>query len=362
MTEFDLPLFEGIARNHVEWALRFFRMADVEVGMRLIEEGETDPTLLCVVHGELDIKTGDTPLGTADAGSIVGEMALFGTGQRMASVEARSKARILLLDRPGYTKLRDTNSPVALALEHFALEQLMQRLSDTSDAIAELAHGKQATAVVPQRGFFSAVRNLFGVGGPRRAPEVDPVKVMQATPFFSDALPDALAQIGDRMAPQAWSAGSFLCTEGTIGQEMYLLADGQVEVLISTGDERAEQLATLEPGDAFGMIALLDSRPRMASVVSRTPVTVLALGLTDWQDLVGANTPGGSAMRVAMIRCVSDQLAFANAQLAQLDLSRHLMDTLPGIRLAEAHMEAHGKQLTPAVPPDRPPAKPQPRR
>lgn len=355
MTEYELPLFEGVPRDHVEWALRLFRLVDAEYGMRLIEEGEEDPTLLCVVEGELVISTGDTELGLAEPGDMVGEMALFGEGQRMASVETTTNSRLLLLDRASYEKLRAVGSPVARAIETFALEQLMQRLSDTSDAIAELADGTPAAAVTPQKGFVAAVRSLFGSGGPRRVPEVDPVEVLQRVPFFVDAPEEALLEIAGRVTAQAYAAGSFLCTEGTIGQEMYLLVDGAAEVIITTEGDRVEQLATLEPGDAFGMIALLDSRPRMASVVSREQVVVLVLGLTDWQDLVAADTPGGSAMRVAMIRSVSDQLAYANAQLSQLDIERQREQQPPLKRLyqANAHLEAHGRQLTPAHTPRR---------
>ncbi len=350
MTEYELPLFEGIPGEHVAWALRFFRLVEVDYGMRIIEEGEEDPTLLCVVDGALHIKTGDLLLGEAGPGDVVGEMALFGAGQRMASVEAVTSTRMLVLDRDGYRQLRGVGSPVAMAIENLALEQLMQRLSDTSDAIAELAEGTPAAVVVPQKGFFAAVQGLFGAGGPRPAGAIDPVHVLRSSGFFRDASDEAIAEIGARMAAQAWSAGSFLCTEGTIGHEMFVLAEGAVQVVISTGGERVEQLATLQPGDAFGMIALLDSRPRMASVVSTAPVTVLVLGLVDWQDLVNVNSQGGSTMRVAMIRTVSDQLSLANAQLAQLELSRQIEGNLERLYRANAHMEAYSKQLTPVEP------------
>lgn len=347
----SLRLFEGLPSQPVAEALAHFREVEVDYGTRLIEEGEIDQTLLCVVQGELVIRTGDTVLATAGPGDLVGEMALFGEGQRMASVEATTLSRLLLLDRAGYEELRAARSPVARQLESYALEQLMQRLSDTSDAIAELSEGTPAKAVTPPGGFFAAVRALFGSGGPRAAVELDVKSVLRKTPFFVDASDQALAEVAEHLRPEAWDGGSFLCTEGSRGQEMYLLAEGLVEVIISTDGERVEQLATLEPGDAFGMIALLDSRPRMASVVARRPVTVLSLRLEAWQDLVGARSPGGSAMRVAMIRCLSDQLAFANAQLSQLDLTRRL-EVGPLLR-ASAGLEAYSAQMTPAIPLER---------
>jgi len=352
MRENELPLFEGLPEEHVDWALRFFRLVDVDFGMRLIEEGEEDPTLLCVLEGELEIRTGDTLLGVAKPGDIVGEMALFGEGLRMASVETNTNSRLLLLDRSGYQQLRNVASPVSRALEAFALEQLMQRLATTSDAIANLSEGTPAAVVTPQKGFFSSVKALFGSGGPYKVRNVDIAAVLRKVPFFVDAPDEALAEVAECMTVAGYASGSFLCTEGTIGQEMYILAEGLVEVIISTEGDRVEQLATLEPGDAFGMIALLDSRPRMASVVAKEPVTVLVLRLEQWQDLVASFSPGGSAMRVAMIRCVSDQLAFANAQLTQLEIVRHIEETRPlkPLFMAEAHMEAHGRTLTPAEP------------
>ena len=351
----ELPLFTGLTNYHVGLAMPRFREVEVDFGTRIIEEGETDSTLLCVLEGNLEIRTGDTVLAHATPGDLVGEMALFGEGQRMASVEAASPARLLLLDRQGYERLRESENPVARQLEIYALEQLMQRLSDTSDAIAELSEGTPVRSVTPAQGFFATVRRLFGAGGTQEAPALDPVAILRKIPFFVDAPREALEEVGARTAGASYGAGSFLCTEGTIGQEMYLLAEGLVEVIISTEGDRVERLATLEPGDAFGMIALLDSRPRMASVVTRSSVTALVLGLEAWQDLVAAETPGGSAMRVAMIRCLSDQLAFANAQLTQLDLVRQVRagGSLLPLLMASAGLEAYSKALTPRVLPER---------
>lgn len=351
MRAYDLPLFKDIPREHVDWALRLFRQVQVDHGLALIEEGEIDATLLCVLEGELEIRTGQTLLARVSEGEVVGEMGLFGEGLRMASVEALTNCELLLLDLENYEVLRAAGSPVARALENLALEVLMQRLSDTSDRIADLAEGTSAQVVAPAKGFFASVRTLFGAGGPRRVPQMNAAAVLRRVPFFADATEDAIVEIANRTVARAYSEGSFLCTEGSIGQEMYILAEGTVEVIISTEGDKVSRLATLEPGDAFGMIALLDSRPRMASVVSSVPTTVLVLGLMDWQDLTGSDSLGGSAMRVAMIRCVSDQLAFANAQLMQQEMTKKIEEEgrVQALMMANASLEAHGRHLTPVA-------------
>ena len=62
--------------------------------------------------------------------------------------------------------------------------------------------------------------------------------------------------------------------EGEHGQDMFVVAAGRLRVLKSGGGND-EELATLEPGDSFGEIALLDSGPRSASVVAITASTLL---------------------------------------------------------------------------------------
>jgi CRP-like cAMP-binding protein len=65
-----------------------------------------------------------------------------------------------------------------------------------------------------------------------------------------------------------------IITEGGHGQDMFVVAAGKLKV-VKSGGGADEELATLEPGDSFGEIALLDSGPRSASVVAITASTLL---------------------------------------------------------------------------------------
>ena len=317
-----LPIFSNLTEEVVQSALVHFRPADVEFGMQLMEEGESDTTMICVVHGELEIKTGDTLLGTAGPGDVVGEMALFGYGMRMATVEALTNAELLLLYREGYWALRDSGNPVGAAVEMLALKSLMQRLTATSDRIADLADGDVASSGQPPKSFFRRVAGLFGGGGRRNITSLDHLAILQGAPFFKDSPATGLQELAAHISGVEFSPGEFVCREGELGEEMFIVAEGLLDVLINTGDDRVEPLATLEPGDAFGMLALLDDRPRMASCVARSQVACLALNKVHWAQMIDARTPAGSTLRGALIRCLSDQLAFANASLSQLDLTK----------------------------------------
>src|ERR1019366_9805039 len=68
-------------------------------------------------------------------------------------------------------------------------------------------------------------------------------------------------------------SGRLLCEQGTIGREFFLIVEGQASV-----KRNNRKVATLGPGQYFGELALLDRRPRSASVISDTDMTLLVLG------------------------------------------------------------------------------------
>ena len=104
---------------------------------------------------------------------------------------------------------------------------------------------------------------------------------------------------------------------------MFIVASGLVDVVVATTGGKMELLATLEPGDAFGMCSLIQSQhPRMASCIAREKTTCLALNKMKWAELVPYADIVGSVVRVGVIRALADSVAHANAQLSMLDLQR----------------------------------------
>jgi CRP-like cAMP-binding protein len=67
-------------------------------------------------------------------------------------------------------------------------------------------------------------------------------------------------------------AGTVLTEQGTAGRECFVIIEGQADVKI--GNRR---VALLGPGDIVGEMALLESEPRTATVVTKTPARVLVM-------------------------------------------------------------------------------------
>ena len=89
--------------------------------------------------------------------------------------------------------------------------------------------------------------------------------------------------------------GRLLCEQGTIGREFFLILSGQASV-----KRNNRKVATLGPGQYFGELALLDRRPRSASVTSDTDMTLLVLGQRQFNGVLDSVPPLSRKLLSAM--------------------------------------------------------------
>ena len=100
-------------------------------------------------------------------------------------------------------------------------------------------------------------------------------------PLFKGLSKRQLRRISSLMTRIDRPAGQVLTREGEQGSEFFIVLEGEVEV---RQGERV--IATRRPGDYVGEIALLDKRPRTASVVATTPVSVEVLSRREFVSLL----------------------------------------------------------------------------
>ena len=98
-------------------------------------------------------------------------------------------------------------------------------------------------------------------------------------PFFADVGAIAIADIVGHLRSRSYPAGATVIHEGAVGDSMFFIVTGEVEVRIGS------RTRTLRDGNFFGEMALLDRKPRSADVVTVTPCTVLVLNVADFYQL-----------------------------------------------------------------------------
>jgi CRP-like cAMP-binding protein len=87
--------------------------------------------------------------------------------------------------------------------------------------------------------------------------------------LFSRLTKGQLSRLASLVTTIDVPAGRVLAQEGSAGNEFIVIIDGEADVV---RDEKV--ITTRGPGDFFGEIALLLDRPRTASVVAKTAMTI----------------------------------------------------------------------------------------
>jgi CRP/FNR family cyclic AMP-dependent transcriptional regulator len=101
--------------------------------------------------------------------------------------------------------------------------------------------------------------------------------------------------------------GKRLARQGALGEEFLLIVDGSARV-----ERDGKPIARLDAGDFFGEMSLIDGKPRSASVIADTPVTLLVVDSRSFRSLLDG-VPG---LRRKISVSLCERLRAADAALA----------------------------------------------
>jgi serine/threonine-protein kinase len=128
-----------------------------------------------------------------------------------------------------------------------------------------------------------------------RATQPDPAKRYQSITEMRDAM-RAFLHGGLHLPRKTFAAGEIIFREGDKGDAAYMIVAGRCRAFRSV-DGVDETLAMMEPGDAFGEMALILFEPRAATVVALDDVTVLVLDQTTMNEGLGLSGWTGALVR-----------------------------------------------------------------
>jgi CRP-like cAMP-binding protein len=117
----------------------------------------------------------------------------------------------------------------------------------------------------------------------------DRTELLRSVPLFRGLTDKDLYEIAELLIERRFRARATVFEEGTVGEYMYVIREGQVKISKMSDDGREKILEIFGPGDFFGEMALLDQAPRSASVKSSTDCVLLALSRNDFMALLRRN-------------------------------------------------------------------------
>ena len=107
---------------------------------------------------------------------------------------------------------------------------------------------------------------------------------LEEVPVLSTLTPYERSKIADALETHKFPAGTTIIKEGDKGDAFYFLESGEADAYKSGS---TAPVKAYTKGDFFGELALLNDKPRAASVVARNEVKVASLGTTAFQRLLG---------------------------------------------------------------------------
>ena len=95
-----------------------------------------------------------------------------------------------------------------------------------------------------------------------------------------------------RVSSAYYAPGDYIFRQGAPAMNFYVIEKGEAEVLRRTEEDDSEEILTvLGPSDFFGEMALIDNRPRSASVRARTALEVVVMGSNVFSEISTSLAP-----------------------------------------------------------------------
>jgi CRP-like cAMP-binding protein len=118
---------------------------------------------------------------------------------------------------------------------------------------------------------------MFG----NRKKAVDGVEKLSGVPFFDGFSAAELRRVAELADDVDAEKGAVLVEQGRVGLECFVILEGEASVYV--GDEH---VTTSGPGSMVGEMALIEHRPRNATVVADTPMKLIVFDTSAFKHLL----------------------------------------------------------------------------
>ena len=207
-------------------------------------------------------RTGDllTELGLGDRIDYKPDSLSGGQKQRVAVARGLIHSpRVILADEPTAALDEKSSRKVVEILQYRAQEEGStviivthdNRILDVADRIINMVDGRIKSDIhVKQSAAICAY--------------------LRGLPMFSDLPTSGLLEIAQEMKEERYRKGDRIIREGDAGDRFFLIAEGSVDVLRvgADGVETRVNPTGIHPGGFFGEVALVENRPRNASIMA----------------------------------------------------------------------------------------------
>ena len=141
------------------------------------------------------------------------------------------------------------------------------------------------------------------------------LKVLSKIPVFENLSPKELKEVTRLTHERDYKKDEPIFKKMAPAEGMYVIIDGKIEI---KDPDNGIIFATLQSGDFFGEMALLDNEPRSATAIAIEPSKLVGFFKTDLLTLMNRDPKSGNKIMLDLSRVLGERLRQTNAELAKL--------------------------------------------
>ena len=143
------------------------------------------------------------------------------------------------------------------------------------------------------------------------------VAFLRSVPVFGGLEGDSLAHVVHTLEEREFRKGEYVFNEGELGRTMYVVREGEVEVLRRNEHGIRVPIVRLGPGECFGEMALVELQPRSGTVVATQKTVCYSLTNLDLYNLYREDNYAYVIVLQNICRMMSRRLRKADSRIVE---------------------------------------------
>ncbi len=261
-----VPLFVSVSDEELDNIANHLKLERFPAGEVIIREGEAGDKFYILERGKatvwrLDKNQVEQKIDEKGPGQYFGEVALVSSAPRNATVRAETPGSTLTLDYSDF---------------NLCVRQYINLASQVDENVK-----------------YSWL--------------------LRGMPIFDELPSQKLDQLAASLQPEPLKAGAVLFQEGDQADKFYIVESGEVVISRLVDGEKVE-ISRREPGEYFGEIALLQNRPRTATITASIDTHLLSLEAEQFQELtshfmqLGETISRTSSRRLTFVQALDQKI------------------------------------------------------
>ena len=142
--------------------------------------------------------------------------------------------------------------------------------------------------------------------------------ILRENPFFEEFSEEEIDIFSKQLSLRSFASHTTLFNQGDIGNYLFFIVDGEVEVRLDSAEYKQIIIASFEQGSCVGEMSILDDFPRSATIVVTKPSELLILSRSRFDAICTENPQVGLKFLRGIAQNLSMRLRKTSGRFADL--------------------------------------------